>query len=504
MSQLLVLMACTAGETSVSSPDTGTATVPVPIESSDTLPEVEVVTASARQPFNANEALFDIELSDVGAAVVGCRLQSDPREVHLVESADLRGSHTLVMSGLLADSSYDCVVGAPPTATPLTVSLTTPPLTDPGLPEIELALTTEQAGRDYIVTNHERFPYDGERPLVLDRDANIRWHAKLGSASAVSYLPSVQRFSVAGTWPPRSGHRLRLIHPLGGEITYDLAEHLADAEDTEFHHDARRLADGRVLTLEERPHLNANGDEVRAFATRLVAEDSGEVLFDYHAERGYLEGHLLGRRGNSYHANWVNLYEIGGQEVVHVSLCGPSLVVAYDVPSGDWRWAFGTGGDFALVDLEGNAIDRFPECQHGLQREGDRLLVYDNGKVREQSRVVEYELDESTMTATELWSWTEEGWYESNLGGVDWTTERNVLVVIGHRESISPSPGALTRFVEIDPSTGEKLWEAHYPDVNSQAFRGESLNPCAMFANARFCDEVGERIEALGPALAGL
>lgn len=512
----LTFLACSGSPTPTTPSAGSTGTVPstpTSDSSSSTIlpdpcdpdPAVFVTEAVVSRPWGPHEAQLDVTLSAEASVAVRCTLDADPAEQHLVEDLTAQVSHTLRIAGLLAEASYTCQVAPTcPTAStaPASIPLVTPASADAGLPRVVVEATSTDAGRDYVVTDLERVPNDGSRPLVFDRDGNIRWAARLTRAAATGVVPGSAALHVTGTWPPHADNRTRVLDVFGGAVVYDVATDLPDAAESLFHHDGRVLADGRLLTLEERPHLNDRKQTVRAFAVRIVDPASGTVDFDYHAERAYLEGHLPGRQGNSYHPNWVNQYRIDGTDVVHVSLCGPSLTVAIDVPTGDWRWAFGAGGDFALVDSEGKALpdDAFPQCQHGLQRSGSRLLVYDNGKERGRSRAVEYELDESSMTATRLWTWSREGWHENNLGGVAWTSEGNVLIAMGHRDEISPTPGAFTRFVEIDPASGSVLWEARYGEINEQAFRAESLDPCTLFANARYCAATASRIEQLAPA----
>ena len=50
---------------------------------------------------------------------------------------------------------------------------------------------------------------------------------------------------------------------------------------------------------------------------------------------------------------------------------------------------------FDLVDADGDRLrdENFPQCQHGLEIDGDTLLVYDNGTENGWSRATEYTLD---------------------------------------------------------------------------------------------------------------
>ena len=259
----------------------------------------------------------------------------------------------------------------------------------------------------------------------------------------------------------------------------------------------------------EEPRLNRpNGGTVRGFGVRLVDPTTNGVVFDYNPQSAIDDGSLVpGGADDGFHANWANVYEnAAGQEVLYVSLCHTQEIVAIDVPSGDWRWSFGRNQDFTLVDTNGNALPNgFPSCQHGLAVKDNRLLVYDNGHSSGVSRATEYELDEATMTATRLWTWTEPGWSQRSLGGVAYGTGNRVLISMGHIESAAPQQtrGSVSKFVEIDSATGDKLWEAHYGLSTGMAFRLEAIAPCDIFANAKYCPVVEKRLSTLADVLSG-
>ena len=85
-----------------------------------------------------------------------------------------------------------------------------------------------------------------------------------------------------------------------------------------------------------------------------------------------------------------------------VSLCQLQQLIRIDVATGSLDWTLGVDGDFALVDTEGTFLQDsdFPQCQHGPDLDGERILLMDNGRDRSESRGVELVLDESTWTAT--------------------------------------------------------------------------------------------------------
>lgn len=493
-----------SGETPPKTTDTGPVGDPC-----DPAAGMEVSAATVTQPWNANEALVDVRLSAAASLAVSCTLDTDSTEVHLVESGREADRHTLRVSGLRAGVDYSCVAAAVCPSSPegpSSFSLSTRELSEDNdrLPGFVLQKTSPEAGKDYVAVNHQRSDvFNGQRMMVVDRAGHIRWHVVPAGGSNVLYEPESSGFVVAGGYPANANHRPRLLRLFGGEVEYDTATHLPDVDDSLFHHDGRRLADGRYLTLEERLFDNDLGIEVIGFGSRIVDPKSGTVDFDYSSASAYDDGHITAGPGNTYHANWVDMYDVGGQDVIHYSLCGRSWTVAVDVPSGDWRWAFGAGGSFTLVDDAGKLLpdSEYPQCQHGLQRVDNRLLVYDNGKERGFSRVVEYELDEKTMTATLLWEWTEADWFERNLGNVAWTPTGRVIVGMGHREPISPIKGDHSTIVEIDPVTGSKLWDLRFSDSYDQFYRANPIAPCDLFANAKYCSDTAARLAELSDLL---
>lgn len=456
------------------------------------------------QPWQENELSIEVALEVPGTAAVVCRSQDDLSEAHLVESDTVATAHSLRLAGLLADHVYVCRgQGVEPPTPVATRQLRTVDLSDPRLPTIESETLDPAAGSEYVLTNHSRdCRYNGHRLLVMDRQGQIRWHgtALAGVGPSLDFTwNGDDTFTWGGGWLPHPGGRPRHIDLYGSSRGYDTGPVLGDASDSAFHHDGKRLADGRYLTLEA-VEVSDGGEPFEGFRVRRVDPVRGVVDFDYHSQRALDEGHLPGGRGDAWHANWVDIDVIDGREVLLVSLCYLYWVVAIDVETGDWRWAFGRSGDFTIQDLDGSAQPdfQFPECQHGLQYDAGRLLVYDNGWNREYSRAVEYELDESKMVATRRWSWREPDWWETTLGSVDWLPEGRVLVDMGHADCFSSNPGDRTTFVEIDPARGEKLWEARFVEREGMSYRADWADACALFANAAYCPAIAERIRVLG------
>jgi hypothetical protein len=268
--------------------------------------------------------------------------------------------------------------------------------------------------------------------------------------------------------------------------------------DAYFHHDAKLIDDGRVLTLEEREVSDGGqawtGFAIRGFDPATLVDGVPEVSFDWDSQVGVDQGALSPGWGDAWHANWFQWIDHGAGPVLYVSLCNTAEVVKIDVTSGEVEWVFGEGGDF---ELDGGS--RYTQCQHGLDvsADGTRMLAYDNGRDRGESRVVEYELDQTSLTASEVWSWTD-GWYESLVGDVDWLADGTVLVTQAHSECYGESDRS--EVVQVDPATGDERWRLAFVDPLIALYRSELVDGCELFANVGQCPALEARWAELAPA----
>jgi hypothetical protein len=274
-----------------------------------------------------------------------------------------------------------------------------------------------------------------------------------------------------------------------------------------YHHDAKRLRDGRLLTLEAT--TDASGSAVwSGFAIRAHDPTSGVVSLELASQRYVDEGWL--RRGGTwwgdfdpYHANWIeHLDDPVGGDVVYVSLCNDRSIMSLDAATGDVRWKLEDGAGWTMLDPTGAPAPAWfaaPQCQHGLEvLERDLFLVYDNGQDRAFSQVTQLRVDAEAKTATVEWQWTEPGWKESTLGDVDDLGNGRVLVTQAHPECWSDSPGDRSAIVEVDRATGLVASRLEFPDPGHVTYRAERYDGCALFGNLTACPELLPRANELG------
>ena len=111
--------------------------------------------------------------------------------------------------------------------------------------------------------------------------------------------------------------------------------------------------------------------------------------------------------------------------------------------------------------------------------------MIDNGNDRGQSRAVEYALDSEAKTATLVWEFDGEFWFDSKWGDADELENGNVLITIANADCAGYNQGML----EIDRVTNEIVSRLDVLDSQMSGYRAERLDGCEIFANSRFCPE---------------
>jgi hypothetical protein len=111
--------------------------------------------------------------------------------------------------------------------------------------------------------------------------------------------------------------------------------------------------------------------------------------------------------------------------------------------------------------------------------------------------VVEYLIDEAAREMTLTWQWTEPDWFETTMGDVEDLASGHVLVSMAHGECFSSNRGDVSTYVEVDPVSGDKVWDARFARSEQMSYRGDPADACALFANAKYCPALRDRLGAL-------
>jgi len=343
--------------------------------------------------------------------------------------------------------------------------------------------------------------YAGGFAQLVDPDGRPRfWHDLPEVNVGVEVrLHSDGTFTFGGGLSPEG--RPRILDIWDGE-TY-ASESLADWPSSWFHHDGKRIADGRIVTLELHD-TTVGGSVFEGFAVRAHDPVTGTTSWEYNSQQAVDAGELDygSAAGDVWHANWVDVVVENGVDKVYLSLCYYGWILKIDPVAGHIEWILGSGGDFSLVDAGGAPLDpfEFPQCEHGLEVSGNRVLVYDNGWYRGYTRASEYEVDPVSGVARLLWTWDdpEQPWYEGTLGDADYLDNGRILVDKAHPSCWEG--GGPNEIVEFDPLTGLVASRIEFADVDDSTYRAERLDGCEVFHNAKYCDTLADRLAELAPA----
>ncbi|MCB9673268.1 MAG: aryl-sulfate sulfotransferase [Alphaproteobacteria bacterium] len=440
--------------------------------------------------------LLRLDVTSIPAAPVAarCVAAESADEVLLVEDPTVAETHELHVIGLLADRDYTCravAVCSPGAASPSVVHHTPPPPSTFSRFDIERVPGLTETGA-YTLTQWRRQQQDtAPWMIVWDREGRPRWWMEMSTTMNVAFEalwdPATQTILYGGG---RSD--------LGTPTTVDLWQGIVEPAPlplwgaNDFHHDAKRLEDGRMLSLQAVPNslgpLSWEGFGIRLWnpvESRVDYELDSQTLVD----AGKLPPGLAGL--DAYHANWVDLKETPDGAVLYVSLYTLKWLLAIDVETSEVLWTLGSGLGWNVVDADGTPLtdDDLPQALHGAEVRGDEFLVYDNGVQRLESRAERWRIDPTTRTATRLWWWTEPDWFEPVVGDIDDLGNSRVLIT----QAVTGYTRHHLRIVEVDTATKQVVNRMVATSNNIGGYRAERYGGCDLFCHARECPELAAR-----------
>jgi hypothetical protein len=263
-----------------------------------------------------------------------------------------------------------------------------------------------------------------------------------------------------------------------------------------FSHDLRTLPDGRFVTLEYVP--NTQGPrEWLGFLVRVWDPVAEVVTFELNSQElldaGILEAPATDV-ADPWHANAFDWEELEDGPEVTVSVCRDQSILGYSVDRREVSWILARGQGWTIQDETGAPLgdEALPQCAHGVDADGRRLLVYDNGRDRLQSSATEWVIDVESHTVQRTFTWTEPDWYEFILGDVEELEGGRI-----HVTQARLTCGEITTSVEVVRETGAVAVQNTFPD--GAIYRSERIDGCRLFPAARDCPDVQDRLDELAP-----
>lgn len=172
----------------------------------------------------------------------------------------------------------------------------------------------------------------------------------------------------------------------------------------QIHHDAQAMADGTFAatrtTYQDVDGVTIGGDQI----IRVQPDGTTSVVWDAFDNLPITENDGWDYIHSAGFADWTHVNGLvydAASDLFVISLWNAYEIVAVDATTGAQRWVFGgVDGQFPLPEADTFGPQHAPEVFDG----GIRL--FDNNTVAGGSRLVEYALDTTAMTAELTWSHT--------------------------------------------------------------------------------------------------
>ncbi len=285
-------------------------------------------------------------------------------------------------------------------------------------------------------------------PVILDNAGQVVWYLSAPNGvlnSFQAHALGIYTLAVPGVADPAF-----TLHDEAGDSVGVLR--CAGGRKTRFHDFLLQETGDHWIMCDETRTMDLSGvggdpaAQVTATVVQHVAAD-GSLLFEWNSFDHFQITDLpaadrTGPNVNFTHGNSISLDSDGNLLLSFRSL---SEVTKVDVSTGAVMWRFGgLANQFTIVGDPKGSFER----QHGMRAAGPgRIQFLDNG-LAAPSRIVRYDLDLVTMTATMVWQFIDDPMTHTFVGGGTQALSSGALV----------SFGRAGRVVETDPS-GTRTWE---------------------------------------------
>ncbi|MCA9688616.1 MAG: aryl-sulfate sulfotransferase [Nannocystaceae bacterium] len=255
-----------------------------------------------------------------------------------------------------------------------------------------------------------------------------------------------------------------------------------------MHGDLWELPDGSVLTVAValREVSGFPGDKTYNLVDEIIGEFSrdGQLLRSASLV-DILDPYRM--PSQDFHANfWAPLFGPGSKDWAHVNavIHDPSddtyvvsarhqdAVFKIDRETLELVWVIGEDENTSVEDdtwpfLQLVGEGSLPNHQHApMMLPSGNILMFDNANKSHVSRAVEYAIDAEAMTLTQVWEYIDPDYdpsiFSIYIGDADLQENGNVLIDFGavlRDPSGINATGAYAHIVEVDRSTGEKVFE---------------------------------------------
>jgi len=492
----------------------------------------DLTISGEAHPTDPQSWIFNVTQGDVYQVAVMCR-EDRIRGERLVASGTHRVQQQIIVRGLKADTTYECVARYPyrkmsPSAP---VTITTDPLPEDLVVPRVTVRRQSPAATGYTIFNLGNMYYDGDLLTefdpeqlytdsnylaIIDADGNVRWYLEGPGAGdiEVSYLGN-NRILYSGqgvpeAYPPTivgldkqirlqaTQQRLSSIE-FGNEfgLYYNHEANLSEDRSSIFTFIHTRRPDGMMgFSIREIAIADADGDgvmeQVKWVWDSFQAAEDGQL--DLYSELNELD---------PLHPNAIS-NEVGedGRLYVYVSLRSPSKILKIDYETKDIVWQLSyESDDWTLLNQDGTPADEDDWFfnQHDVKVGNGIITMYDNGMDRylvngiPGSRALTLELDETNRIVRILNEYSEPRWLEPAWGSYDILDNGHQLIAQGHCGFCGIPGTKPSAFLELD-RRDNVVWRAQYGqnEKDHMIYRAKRIDGCDLFGNLRYCPRLGK------------
>lgn len=425
---------------------------------STTLHHASLLSFTTAEGAMVTERLLTIKLDSPALVTIECSADvtiGSFDEHHSLSSPPNLANHSLTLRGLLAETMYTCIAIVDDINS--TVSFVTGSLPAVLTGKYETPIGNIYNGYMLFNTFQGNNLNEEHWLLIQDYGGNIRWYQSgdIGDGIiAMEYEPEAGGIIAGGgnrhTYPPS-------VYNLSGELYQRI--------NTEMDHDIEFRSDSLYFPVSK--------DDLSCVERWGLTDKTKKWSWCQPAT-------------DIYHINSIAVSEDESTLLMttHHQFEG---IIKVDIATGEVVWTLTPDGsaDFSVdVNVSGLKFQHdlsIIECEsaeHDLC-----LLLYDNGSAaRGYSQILKYGLNQNTMEADLLRSFTRDDWFEENSGGVSEIDDGNWLVT---QASVVQGSGYSSYWI-VDPK-GDVIWEMKATTNNIAAYRARWVSACEIFNHTGMC-----------------
>ena len=367
---------------------------------------------------------IQFSLNDSAAVTINLKNLVSNKELSLNQSSK-KINHEAILAGLKPDQDYSVQILNEKRVLAQIDTFHTAPIEE-NIVSIYERTNTTNAFDGYLLT--QRRLVRGSVYMV-DNESDLVWYQMVNGQPKLSHWTENDEVLVlVGNAQHNNSAGDRIVaYTIDGEITYQID---LKKQGLVAHHEViDREGSIYSLVYDTIPNM-VNGKLEKAVSSAIVRFNTkGEVdwkwsTFDVKNPEGISIADMDGDWGHA------NAFTFDADGNILISYRDWSQIWKVDIKTGKRIWVFGEQGDFKFDDTPFNG-------QHAIRKnlKGDYML-FDNGKKNRQSRIVSYQLKDSTarpITSINL----EEHLYADRMGNVQMLSNGNFLLCSPRSRSIA-------------------------------------------------------------------